>query len=171
MDASQTSQESQLHLFDYFRVISVRWPLILLIFLLVVISTTAVTLLLPKQYESTALIQVQENADFEIFQQGRNAGWNPKFVSTQFEILQSRDILQPVVEKLELDQKWADRYEIKSPELIFEKLESIMTLRELRNTDLISISILSRYRKNPPRLQIRSRRNTSGPRLRCRNGG
>ncbi len=143
METPQQSNDSQVHLFDYFRVVSVRWPLILLIFLLVVITTTAVTFLLPKQYESTALIQVQENADFEIFQQGRSSGWDPRFVSTQFEILQSRDILGPVVKKLELDQKWSDRYEIRAPDIIFRKLESMMTLRELRNTDLISIGILS----------------------------
>ena len=53
----------------------------------------------------------------------------------------------PVIEKLDLVNKWAERYEIKSRELIYKKLKKMMTLEEERNTDLISISILSPDRK------------------------
>lgn len=137
-------QEQPLHLFDYLRVIQIRWPIILLIFLLVLITTGTITFLMPKQYESTALIQVQENANFEIFQQGgRMQGLDPRFTTTQFEIIKSSEILQPVVQRLGLVEKWGVRYEIKSPELIYRKLQQMLTLREVRNTNLISISILS----------------------------
>lgn len=140
----QPQQEQSLHLFDYLRVIQVRWPIILLIFLLVLITTGAITFLMPKQYESTALIQVQENANFEIFQQGGRAqGLDPRFTTTQFEIIKSSEILRPVIERLGLTQRWGERYELRSPELIYRKLQSMMTLREVRNTNLISISILS----------------------------
>lgn len=141
---SAPNQEQPLHLFDYLRVVQVRWPIILLIFLLVLITTGTITFLMPKQYESTALIQVQENANFEIFQQGgRIQGVDPRFTTTQFEIIKSSEILQPVVQKLGLVEKWGERYEIKSPELIYKKLQQMLTLREVRNTNLISISILS----------------------------
>lgn len=140
---SQPSSDSPLHVLDYLRVLSVRWPFIVLIFVLVVLTTSVITFLLPKQYDSAALIQVQQNADFEIFQQRGAVGWDPRFVSTQFEIIQSRDILRPVVEQLKLAESWAEEYEIKSEGLIFRKLESMMSLQEVRNTDLISITVRS----------------------------
>ncbi len=103
-----------------------------------------ITFLLPKQYYATALIQVQQNADFEIFQsRGPGSSFDPRFTTTQFEIIKSRKILGPVIEKLDLASKWRERYEIKSPELIERKLGSMLDLREVRNTDLISISVLS----------------------------
>jgi capsular exopolysaccharide synthesis family protein len=145
---NEPSTNKQLHLLDYFRVIRVRWPIMLVIFLLVVITATAITLLLPKQYESTALIQVQENADLEIFQQrGLQGRSDPRFTTTQFEIIQSKEVLNPVIEELGLANKWAERYEIKSRELIYRKLKKMMTLQEERNTDLISISVLSPDKK------------------------
>jgi len=105
----QQSKEQQVHLFDYLKVIQIRWPIILLIFLLVVITTGAITFLLPRQYEATALIQVQENADFDIFQQGRGATVDPRFTTTQFEIVQSKKILWPVIQQLGLAKEWGDR--------------------------------------------------------------
>ncbi len=140
---SQPTPENQLHFFDYLRVVWVRWPVILLIFLLVVITTGTITFLLPKQYESQVLIQVQENADFDIFQKGGGKGWDPRFTSTQFEIIQSKEILQPVIDKLGLAEKWAEEYEIFSKEIIYRKLTKMMGLREVRNTTLISITVLS----------------------------
>ncbi len=140
---SQPTTENQLHFFDYLRVVWVRWPIILLIFLLVVITTGTITFLLPKQYESRVLIQVQENADFEIFNRGAGKGWDPRFTSTQFEIIQSKEILQPVIDRLELAKRWADKYEIHSKEVVYRKLTKMMSLREVRNTTLISIAVLS----------------------------
>ncbi len=142
--SSNPADSQQLHVFDYLRIVTIRWPIILVIFLLVVISTGAITFLLPKQYEATALIQVQQNADLEIFQSRTGgASFDPRFASTQFEIIKSQQILEPVIAKLELAKRWQERYEIQSPELIRRKLNSMVTLREVRNTDLISISALS----------------------------
>ena len=145
MSSSTSPASQQHHFFDYWRVLQVRWPIVLLIFLLVAITTGVITFLLPKEYTATALIQVQENSDFEIFQSssGRTSA-NPRFTSTQFEIITSKKILQPVIEKLGLEKKWLELYEIKSREVVYRKLLRMITLEELRNTDLISISVLSR---------------------------
>lgn len=144
MASTSSQSESQTHhFFDYVRILSVRWPLVLTVFLLVSISTAVITFLMPKQYESTALIQVQENADFEIFQSKGPSAIDPRFTTTQFEIIRSKEILKPVIDKLGLAQKWAERYELKSPERVYLKLQKMITLEELRNTNLISISVLS----------------------------
>ena len=115
-----------------------------MIFLLVVITTVAITLLMPKKFEAEALIQVQENADFQIFQNAQGGGFNnPRFTTTQFEIIKSREILDPVIEGLGLTESWMQEYEIRSPQIIMNKLQSMMSLREVRGTDLIEISVLS----------------------------
>jgi succinoglycan biosynthesis transport protein ExoP len=141
---SEPSTESNLHLFDYLRVLRVRWPIILVVFLLVVITTGVITFLMPKEYESKVMLQVQQNADFEVFQQGRGQGFDPRFTSTQFEIIQSKGILQPVITKLGLEKKWAEEYDLTSKELVYRKLKKMISLREVRNTDHISITVLSR---------------------------
>jgi capsular exopolysaccharide synthesis family protein len=144
MASSSSQSDSQTHhLFDYVRILSVRWPLVVTVFLLVAISTTVITFLMPKQYESTALIQVQENANFEIFQNQGPSAIDPRFTTTQFEIIRSKEILKPVIEKLGLAQAWAERYELKSPERVYLKLQKMISLEELRNTNLISITVLS----------------------------
>lgn len=145
MTAKQaTPEQQQLHFFDLLRVVSIRWPIILVIFTLVVLTTVAITLLMPKKFQSAALIQVQENADFQIFQSGQGGNFaDPRFTTTQFEIIKSREILDPVIEQLGLATKWMEEYEIRSPEIIQKKLQSMMSLREVRNTDLIEISVMS----------------------------
>jgi len=144
---SSPSETQSHHLFDYVRILSVRWPLVLTVFLLVAISATVITFLLPKQYTSEALIQVQENADFEIFQSKGPSSIDPRFTTTQFEIIRSKEILKPVIEKLGLAKEWAEKYEIKTPEQVYFKLLKMISLEELRNTNLISISVLSRGKK------------------------
>ena len=55
------TQESKLHFLDYWRIIQVRKTVIIAVFLLVVITTTVVTYILPKTYMSTAQIEVQKD--------------------------------------------------------------------------------------------------------------
>ena len=59
---SGTAEESKLHFLDYWRIIRIRKTVILAVFLLVVITTTAVTFILPERYMSTARIEVQKDA-------------------------------------------------------------------------------------------------------------
>ena len=60
--------EINLHMLDYWRVIRVRLPLIILIFLLVVISAGVATYLTPRQYQSSVTMQVKEdNNNMHIF--------------------------------------------------------------------------------------------------------
>ena len=52
------TQESKLHFLDYWRIIRIRKTVILAVFLLVVITATLVTFVLPKHYLSKASIKV-----------------------------------------------------------------------------------------------------------------
>jgi capsular exopolysaccharide synthesis family protein len=141
-----TSESQQHHIFDYLRVVSVRWPVVLMVFLIVSVSATVITLLMPKKYESKVLMEVRKNADFEVFQASRGEGSDPRFTTTQFEIIESKEILYPVIEKLGLEEKWRERYELRSREMVYRKLLKMVSPEEVRNSDLISIVVLDEDR-------------------------
>src|SRR5215813_3727218 len=106
------SQENKLHFLDYWRIIRIRKTVILAVFLLVVITATLVTFVLPKKYESKVRLKIEGDiADIGFMGEGRYQGsrYDIYFLQTEFEIIQSQMILQPVIEDetLDLNKKWA----------------------------------------------------------------
>ena len=91
--------EIKLHLLDYWRVVRVRLPLIILVFLLVVITAGVSTYLTPRQYQSSVTMQVKEdNNNMQIFNGQSGPRSDPRFSTTQFQIIQRKEILYPVVD-------------------------------------------------------------------------
>lgn len=132
--------EIKLHFLDYWRVIRVRLPLIILVFLLVVITAAVVTYFMPKQYASTATMQVKQVDTFiDVFGQRNTGGLDPRFLTTQFEIIQRKEILYPVIDSLNLTQNWG----MSSKEQAYFRLRRMVTMREIRNTELIQIMVMS----------------------------
>ncbi len=84
--------------------------------------------------ESDTSLQVFGREDAERF--------DPRFVTTQFEIIQRKEILYPVIENLQLERKW----QVNSREVAYAMLRKRLNMRELRNTDLIQISVLDQER-------------------------
>ena len=142
--------EIKLHLLDYWRVIRVRLPLIILVFLLVVITAGIGTYLTPRQYMSSVTMQVKEDNKMHIFNgQTEDGGrFDPHFAETQFQIIQRKEILYPVIDAMKLMQKW----DLRSRELTYDKLHSMMTVSSVRNTELIQISVLDRDRQEASEL-------------------
>lgn len=140
----EESNELQLHFLDYWRVIRIRLPLIILVFLLVVITTGVVTYFLPKQYESSVTMQINQNDTYlQVFDdRGGSRGFDPRFITTQFEIIQRKEILYPVIEALGLEQKWKKLYGVVGREQTLFRLRKMIDVREIRNTELIQISVL-----------------------------
>lgn len=137
--------EVQLHLLDYWRVIRVRLPLIILVFLLVVITAGVATYLTPRQYQSSVTMQIKEdNNNLQIFN-GQSMGMrnDPRFIGTQFQILQRKEMLYPVIDSMQLMRKW----DIRSRDVAYGKLRSMLSVSDVRNTDLIEISILDQDRQ------------------------
>lgn len=139
--------EMSLHVLDYWRVIRVRFGIILLAFLLVVITASVVTYFMPNQYQSSVTMEVQaDSAPFRIFQGADNEGFpaaDPRFLTTQFEILQSKEILYPVIEKLELAEAWYPGTPIPR-EQVYNQVRGMMALQEVRGTNIIEIRVTSR---------------------------
>ncbi|CAN5657233.1 N/A [soil metagenome] len=132
------SGELKLHFLDYWRVFRVRLPLIILVFLLVVITASVITYLTPKQFASTVTMQVKQNDSMQVFNQSGGMGMDPRFITTQFEIIQRKEILYPVIETLGLDKKWGTTREGAYQML---RYRGVLVMQEIRNTELIQIVV------------------------------
>lgn len=138
------SGELKLHFLDYWRVIRVRLPLIVLVFLLVVITAAVVTHFMPKQYASAVTMQIkQQDTVLPVFNERAGINMDPRFLSTQFEIIQRKEMLYPVIESLGLEQRWGGTYGFTSKEQAYGRLRGMIEVREIRNTELIQITVLS----------------------------
>jgi len=143
-EGSGDTGEINLHILDYWRVIRVRLPLIILVFLLVVITAGVSTYLTPRQYQSSVTMQVKEdNNNMHIFGAEGGRGVDPRFATTQFQILQRKEILYPVIDTMKLLQKW----DLRSRDVAFMRLRGMMSVSEIRGTDLIQISIMDKDRQ------------------------
>jgi uncharacterized protein involved in exopolysaccharide biosynthesis len=105
LKASPT-QESKLHFLDYWRIIRLRKTVILAVFLLVVITATLVTFILPEKYSSSTRIKIErDQSDVTGFNE-RGMGYSsydPYFIQTEFELIQSEVILGKVIKDLDLN--------------------------------------------------------------------
>jgi capsular exopolysaccharide synthesis family protein len=145
---NQQQPESKLHFLDYWRIIRIRKTVILAVFLLVVITTTAVTFILPESYMSMTRIEVGKDiSDISPLLQGQqNAGYDPYFLQTEFEKIRSQIVLREVIDNLRLNDKWSKRYhaegKLKTSET-FQILRRQVDVQQARNTSLIEIRAYS----------------------------
>src|SRR5689334_8839420 len=91
---SFNAPETKLHFLDYWRIIRIRKTVILAVFLLVAITTTLVTFILPESFSSTVRMKVEkDNSDVANFNgQASLGGFDPYWVQTEFETIQSKSI-------------------------------------------------------------------------------
>lgn len=136
------TSEVHLHFLDYWRVIKNRWGIIMLTFLLVVVTSYITTYFLPREYFSKVTIEVKpDDYGTQIFSPEKlHDSGDPRFATTQFQILQHKEILYPVIDELKLTEKWGFSGQ---KEQAFFKLLRMMDLREVRNTNLLEIGIYS----------------------------
>src|SRR5512147_783054 len=114
MEATKTfdTPETKLHFLDYWRIIRVRKTVILAVFLLVAITTTVVTFILPPTWASTARISVQKDTTDIASMSGSPSfsGFDPYWIQTEFEKIQSKLILYQVITNLDLNRKWGEKF-------------------------------------------------------------
>ena len=149
MDPSKptaTPEATRLHFLDYWRIIRIRKAVIILVFLLVSVTATFVTFLLPKSYSSNARIEVHlPGTDTENLSGPSTAtSYDPYYIETEFEVIQSQTILDKVIDELHLNDRWTDKYnratKLKTPETR-NMLKGMISLAAERNTSLISITV------------------------------
>ena len=141
-------QETKLHFLDYWRIIRIRKTVILAVFLLVVITATLVTFILPESYSSTARIKIERDQSdiVGMAERGAMPGYDPFFIQTEFELIQSEVILGKVIDLLDLNREWGKKYanneRLKTTETI-ALLKNKIDLRPVRNTSLVEIRVFS----------------------------
>src|SRR5580692_2139979 len=148
MDSSTNtdSPEIKLHFLDYWRVIRLRRSLILVVFLLCVMTSTLLTIWLPKQYSSMVQIEVnKDDPEVMVTTGGQTGGYSadPYFLTTQFKIIESYRILTNVIVNLHLDEKLAQQNGATrwSVDDTFDNLVHRISVEQTRMTSLIEISV------------------------------
>jgi uncharacterized protein involved in exopolysaccharide biosynthesis len=109
------------------------------VFLITVLIATAVTFILPESYASTARVKIDKSIS-------NTNQYDPYFIQTEFEIMQSQVVLEPVIAKLNLNVVWGKKYfngeTLKTTESI-EILKGRLSLAPVRGTKLIAITVYS----------------------------
>src|SRR5947209_11788309 len=137
------NDEVKLHFLDYWRVVRVRWGLISLAFFLVLITAAIVTYFQPREYKASAFIEVKSTAENpRIFGNDLHQPvHDPKLAPTVFQVIQRTGILYPVIDDLKLQDKWARGGTRLPREQAYLMLRSKLQVDEIRNTDLLQISV------------------------------
>ncbi len=86
-------EEKEVDLRDYINMVKKRWKIILLIFLVSTITSAVVSFLLPKTYESLAMVRIGEMRDRPL-----------EDPSTVIEIFKTKPLLEKVAEELNIPQ-------------------------------------------------------------------
>ena len=142
-----TSPHTTIHFLDYWRVVRARKEIVIAVFLLIVLAGVAVTLTMPKVYEASALVLVQQEIpDLPVFQQER-FHYDPLFLRTQFEIIQSAPIIEEVIRRQGLEQKLTGALGLgalspdKISKIVFNIVSDSLSVQHYRDTSLIEIRI------------------------------
>ncbi len=144
--SATATSDAGVHFLDYWRVIRTRKEIILAVALLVVITGVLFTLQQPKMYMAQARMEVRDDStDIPVFEREGGIIYNPYFLRTQFEILQSRPLLEKVARGLELPKKWGEKYNADKSELPIDDTVKILgskfNVEQVRDTSLIGIRV------------------------------
>ena len=142
--------QNSVHLQEYLKVLRTRFWVIFTIFILTVLSGFYMTEeVLPKVYSASTEIEVKPrgNVDLQTFdRQDTDRPFDPTTFQAEYEILQSSAVLDPVIEKLGLEKKWAKTI-FKSPldkitpQQALAYMGHIVKVEFKRGTDIIVISV------------------------------
>lgn len=150
--------ELKLHFLDYWRVIRLRRSLILVVFLLCVLTSTILTLWLPKQYSSSVCIEVQKDEPpVHTGTQAYAVTSDPFWLTTQFQIIKSYSILTNVIldPSLNLRQRFAEQHGETTPWTLdeaYDYLFNYVNADQRRLTDLIEITVRNQDSKLAARI-------------------
>ena len=156
---NQPTPETSLHFLDYWRIIRIRKTVIISVFLLIAITATVVTFVLPESYSSTARIEINPDVTDIQGMSGMQSAYappyDPYFIQTEFSIMQSEKVLGRVIDALDLNNKWGVKYNGGVPlktEDTMQLLKQRMGLSPERNTKLIDITVYSEDKEDAARV-------------------
>ena len=128
-----------------------RFPFLLLfiVWFAIVLVGTLVTFILPEYFASTTRIKIgSDQPNIRAFAQPANGtnAFDPYFFQTEFETIQSEVVLIRVIDKLNLNSVWGQKYldggKLKTSETLVI-LRGRLDIRPVRNTSLLDIRAFS----------------------------
>lgn len=142
--SSETPQQSgTLHFLDYWRVIRSRKEIVVAVALLVVITGTVYTWMLPNIYAAASQIKISsDEPQIDPFSGTQTYFvYNPYFLQTQVELMQARPIFETVISRLDLQTAWGDGEERMTPERTLKVLQSYVDFIPSRDTPIVTIAV------------------------------
>jgi len=143
----EPQQQESLHFLDYWRVIVGRKEIVIAVALLVILAGLLVTFSMNKVYMASCVIKVEEERpDLPVFTQ-EIMRYDPLFLRTQFEIIQSGPVVEEVVRRLNLNEALGRAYGYydtlgeESLEQTYKLVAGRMKVQQYRDTNLIEIQI------------------------------
>lgn len=130
---------------DFLKVLRKRWLVVMVALLLVVSASSILTMLLPRWYLATATISVEKpEGEVSVWQVRAAPSFDPFFIKTQFEVIQSKKILYPVIENLELQKRFVEIFEagLTREEVYLLLTRKMLRLKAVPNTTLIEIGVM-----------------------------
>ena len=103
-----------------------------LAFFLVFFAACVITYMMPKKFESSAVIEVKPLSHAS----GDISKMTPQFFATEFEVIRSQQTLKIVVQRLDLTTRWN-----MTEEEAIAILRGIVDAQNVRGTDLIAINV------------------------------
>jgi uncharacterized protein involved in exopolysaccharide biosynthesis len=123
-----------------------------LVWFFITLSATVITFILPESYRAVARIKVERDPWLENQEAQSQSGlyspsvYDPYFIQTEFEVIQSEAILGQVIDRLKLSERWGRRYnagaKLTLPQTI-GLLKRQIELRPIMHTSLIEISVFN----------------------------
>lgn len=161
MEQNQT-QSSAVHFWDYWQVVRSRKEIVIAIFLFIVITGAVVTYYLPKTFRASTRIAVNRETPSVEGMKGQGLSttvYDPFFLRTQFEIIQSKPIIYEVIRNLRLRDHFGQMYNddgvAVSSIRAYELVAGSMKVHQYRDTNLIEIQIeRSTYRSTPQEARV-----------------
>jgi polysaccharide biosynthesis transport protein len=154
--------EVKLHFLDYWRILRIRKTVILAVFLLVALTTTVVTYILPETFASMVRISIERDiTDVPTGLEGGDtayrsaSSYDPFALQTEFQRIKSRPVLTNVVERLNLREEWMRKYKFPgplSPEDAYQILSSRISVEQPHNSTLVEIHARSEDKDEAARL-------------------
>jgi polysaccharide biosynthesis transport protein len=139
--------QDTLHFLDYWRIVRSRKEIIIAVSLLVIVTGVLVTMALPRVYRASCIVQVkEEQPDVDVFRQQMRR-FDPLFLRTQFEIIQSRPVIEEVIRRRNLNEKLGRAYGYlddmgpRAAEQTYKIVARGIRAQHYRDTNLIEIQV------------------------------
>ena len=98
------------------------------------LTAAVITYVMPRKFESSTIIEIKPPASLGVEAMGQPTGGN--YPGTEVEIIKTRNVLMRAAESLDLSSLWAI-----DPESAVQVLKGIVRAENIRETDLVRISV------------------------------